>query len=275
MVATGIVCAVGVRIWHNREMSESTKDTTVQVLWIEPSWLLWECTSEGRWPVSTDGVHRPYEMEQHSRDRLAGDPSDLDRVDAITTLKRAVDHRVRMLKKIYGLRQLSKSLKTKDDLELLASFDIVRPFMLRRLIAIRNIVEHEDSKPPSTSDCLMFTDLVWYFLRSTDALVRAQLDDLVFYTPGSQPFVYRRKFSPTVKVTFPESFNGSPEVDAWLTPASFSYETKTDWIRIEASEIDKYEMEEPPRWRISGKMLASGEQMRLFYQAYFIEHMTW
>jgi len=179
-----------------------------------------------------------------------------------------------MLRKIYGLRQMSKSLKIKDDLELLASFDVVRPLMLRRLIDIRNFVEHQDSTPPSSDECRMFADLVWYFLRSTDSLVRSHLDNLIFYAPGPEPFLERRKYYPTVEVKFSEEFATTPQISAGLNPPSISYEANTDWITIEAIEIISLEVDEP-HMLIRGKMSASGEQMGLLYRAYFTEQLSW
>jgi len=125
-------------------------------------------------PVSNDGITRLYEIHQHACDRLANDPNEFDRVDAITALRRVVGKRVKELKEIYQLRELPTGAKPKGDLELLEYFGIIRPFMLRRLIDIRNFVEHQDSSPPPASECLMFADLVWYFLRSTDGLAKVR-----------------------------------------------------------------------------------------------------
>lgn len=247
-------------------MSDTTTDAVVKQVWFEPSWLFWDQMVDGRSLISNDANDRPYEIQQHASDRLTGDPGDLDRVDAITTLRRAVAYRVRVLKEIYELRKLPISPKPRYDLELLASFDIIRPFMLKRLIDIRNIVEHQDSKPPSTEECLMFADLVWYFLRSTDSLVRGRVTDLLFYPPGTDP--ESRVFYPSVRIIFPDNFSAAPQVWAWLRPSGFSYQAVMGWIKVEVNEIINHENDDP-RSQVMGKMLGTGEQMRLLYEAYF------
>lgn len=252
--------------WHDGDVSDETTDTAVKQAWLEPSWLFWEQVVESRSIFSSDALDRPYEIQQHACDRLAGNPSDLDRVDAITTLRRAVARRVRMLNEIYHLRKLPVTPKPKDDLHLLSSFDIMRPFMVKRLIDIRNIVEHQDSEPPPTNECLMFADLVWYFLRSTDGLVHGRVDDVFFYPPGVDPD--SRKYHPSVRVTFPENFSMPPRIGAWLNMSSVSQEAKASWIRIDANEFAIHEGDEP-RAGIIGKMLGTPEQMRLLYDAYF------
>lgn len=236
-------------------MPDINTDAAAKQVWIEPSWLFWKQSVEGRIVSSTtDAVDRPYEIHQHVCDRLAGDPSDLDRVDAITTLRRAVAHRVRRLMDMYELRKLPNPRKIKGELQLLASFDIIRPFMLKRLIDIRNIVEHQDSRPPSTEDCLMFADLIWYFLRSTDSLVHGLLADLLFYPPGTGP--YLSELHPSVEARFSESFSAPPEVRAFLTAPSFTYEVTANWIKVESDAIDTYEHDEP--WSlITGRMFGN------------------
>jgi hypothetical protein len=244
---------------------------TVEQVWLEPAWLSWARHVESAAGVDHDAADRTYEVQQHACDRLVGDPTDLDRVDAITTLKRAVSHRVKMLAEAYELRDLPVLPKPKRDLELLASFDLIRPFMLKRLTDIRNLVEHEDCKPPSTDECLMFADLVWYFLRSTDMLLRARIDDFVFIPHGVDTSV--REFYPAVGLIFPANFSQPPQIRAWLEPPSFSYDAVEGWVKVETCEIRDYSSSTPARFSIEGQMVGTGEQMRLLYEAYFKQNV--
>jgi hypothetical protein len=135
-------------------MSDAPSIATAEQVWLEPSWLQWEPNTESTSDLSTTAnFSRPYIIHRHACDRLANDPTEFDRVDAITALRRAVDRRVRILKEIYDLRNLPVTPKVKGDLELLATFDMIRPFMLKQLIDIRNAVEHEDSTPPPLDTC--------------------------------------------------------------------------------------------------------------------------
>lgn len=236
-------------------------------VWIDPSWLSWEGYDEGSRYLQDGTAARPYEIHQHACDRLADNPNEFDRVDAITTLRRSVGHRVKALKEIYRLRELRIGAKPKGDLELLSSLGIIRPFMLKRLIDIRNIVEHQDSRPPSVDECLMFADLVWYFLRSTDKLVYLQLERLTFVPPGEDFF--SRDYHPTLTLDFSGPFGEPPEVEAWLNPPGFTYEPRADWIRVESSEMTKYDDLEPCRVAIKCKVTGTDEQMKHLYEIYF------
>ena len=240
----------------------------VKPAWIDPSWLLWEEYVEGATDFSNDAANRPYEIHQHACDRLANNPNEFDRVDAIMSLRRAVSRRVQMLKDIYQLDELPIDPKPKGDLELLSHFGIVRPFMLRRLIDIRNIVEHQDTSPPPTDECLMFVDLVWYFLRSTDGLVREMVGDITFVPPGID-FYGSREYHPAVTLHFHQPFAESPEITAWFNLSNLTYESRADWVRVEPSDIKGYEEDEPPQVAIKGRMLGADKHMKLLYENYF------
>lgn len=250
-------------------------ERTVRPVWIDPSWLSWEY---GVWRSDPEGIAgydpgdstaRLYEIHQHACDQLASDPNEFDRVDAIINLRRVVAQRVKALNKQYQLRQLPTGQKPSGDLELLSYFGIIRPFMLRRLVDIRNIVEHEASSPPSADECMMFADLVWYFLRSTDKLVHRSVDEIIFErdTPGSDLLI--------VRVTFQQPFSGRPVINASLDPSSVAYEPRANWMRIEASRIARHEEERidpsviKAQTHVYGGLSCTDEQMKHIYEVYF------
>jgi hypothetical protein len=253
-------------------MPDATTNTGASEIWIEPSWLLWDRWVESEGVLPTELASRPYEIHQHACGRLADDSTDLDRVDAIIALRRVVALRVKRLQEIYELAKLPRPSRIKD-LELLASFDIVRPFMLKRLIEIRNFVEHQDSKPPSNDECLMFADLIWYFLRSTDNLVRRQALEMRFYPPGEAPESFDH---PTVGLTFPDNFSQPPEINAYLNPSSFSREARVDWMMIQLDEeVDIRDNSDESLASIMGRIRGTDEQMTRLYQAYFRHSTFW
>jgi hypothetical protein len=116
-------------------------------------------------------VHRTQMLWDHAEARLKSASTDLDLVDAITTLKRAVDLRLRSLARIYQFKKLPVPGKARTPLEWLTLLGCARPLMVSQLIGIRNAVEHEDATPPDRTECVRLCDFVWYFLRSTDHLV--------------------------------------------------------------------------------------------------------
>jgi hypothetical protein len=243
-------------------------------VWVDPSWLSWESVWRRREIVPDDGITRLYEIHQHSCDQLAGNPTEFNRVDAIMALRRVVARRVKALIDKYQLRKLATGAKPKYDLELLEYFGIIRPLMLRRLVEIRNIVEHEDSSPPNVDECLMFVDLIWYFLRSTDGLLKVQPDDITFRLPKVTPGSWQ-----AISLEFHKAFS-EPEIFAFVRPALISYESREGWIRIEHAKAARYDegrkeadwigvKGEPAVMTVRGKVRGSEECMRAIYELYF------
>lgn len=242
-------------------------DDKVRPVWVDPSWLSWQAYDEGSRYLEGDTVTRSYEIHQHACDILAGDPNRDQRGDVIRALRRVVGRRVKELKEIYQLRDLPTCTKAVKDLELLESFGIIRPFMLKRLIEIRNFVEHEDSIPPPADECLMFADLAWYFLRSTDKLVQLRLDRISFVPPGEDFF--SRDYHPALAINFPNLFSEPPVIEAWLNLSSTTYEPRADWMKIESTEIAEHKEYEPTQLIFKGKVSGTDEQMKRIYELYF------
>jgi hypothetical protein len=246
-------------------------------VWIDPSWLSWEAWGARTSFIPNGADRREYEIHQHACDRLASNPNEFDRVDAITTLRRVVGRRVKGLKEIYQLRDLPTGTRSMKDLELLECFGIIRPLMLKQLIDIRDIVEHQDSNPPPTDECLMFADLVWYFLRSTDNLVNSYVED-IYFEPRRMTY---RDYPQTV-IQFGEFFT-EPGILARLKASSFAYEPRADWLKIKATQIDEfdayhvtnasetgeYQEVKIPAIDVRGKVDGTNEQMRHLYELYF------
>jgi hypothetical protein len=153
--------------------------------------------------------------------------------------------------------------------------------MLKRLIDIRTFVEHQDSSPPPADECLMFADLVWYFLRSSDALVRSMTESLLFVESGTSPLL---DTACRASLKFREPFTQPPEISGHLDPNSVAHEPKQNWIRVEAEyaqPIDWYFRSEEyvkvtrnggPFWTaFLGKVRGTDDQMRSLYQLYISE----
>jgi hypothetical protein len=126
-------------------------------------------------------------MWRHADRILATGADELARTDAISALKRAVAHRVRSLVDLYSLDLVPVSEKPKRKQELLAYLGLLRQEMLRRLIEIRNAVEHEDAPPPELLTCRELAEFTWYFLRSTERYVRQVVRSFTLGPPGEDP----------------------------------------------------------------------------------------
>jgi hypothetical protein len=194
-------------------------------VWVNPQILGWHAYEGGSSDLNKEFVRRAYEIWDHAASRAtSGSPTTREtRVDIVTSLKRATEQRVRLLAETYNVAQLPLSEKPAGRLEALAYLDVVRPLMLERLNEIRNVVEHEDAVPPDDTRCGELIEFSWYFLRSTDTLVRA-VCDLFLLQPTEEA---NPEHWIEVKVTLPvwrfdlrgwldESLVSTTPVDGWL-----------------------------------------------------------
>jgi len=127
-------------------------------MWLSPKILEWESYVDSWVGLEDESWRRAYSISSHAEYLLEQSSTELFRVDAITTLNRAVDHRIRLLDEIYEFRRIPIRAKPVGNLMLLNYFGIVRSKMVQRLIEIRNAVEHQDADPPSEADCFDFLE---------------------------------------------------------------------------------------------------------------------
>ncbi|MFJ7407582.1 MULTISPECIES: hypothetical protein [unclassified Lysinibacillus] len=125
-------------------------------------------------------LKRAYEVWEHARSLIEKSESAFHLSDGITNLKRALNQRLQLIEKIYNFKNINLKGKHKGYLELLEFLGIVRPFLMKQLLTIRNDIEHRDAEPPSFEKCLELLDAVWYFLKSTDYLVRYSTNTILF-----------------------------------------------------------------------------------------------
>lgn len=143
--------------------------------------LTWPFESHGRrFASNSDGVTRPREIWRHAQKRLFGTPNELDRTDCMTSLKRAISHRLKTLEAEYAISTLPNNRLRKQTLEKMQDYGIVRPMLLAELMKVRNDIEHKDSPPPELRDCQIYVDVVWYFLKSTDQILDTVADEIIY-----------------------------------------------------------------------------------------------
>lgn len=244
-----------------------------QSFWISLEILSWDVFPEGgsRCGEKDSLIDRPYHLLRHAEDKITPTSSELDLIDAITTLKRAAFHRKAALEKIYELRQIPLSDLPKDPLERLAFFGLIRPMVLRTLIDIRNNIEHSDGRPPGVDRCKEMAEYIWYFLRSTDPLVRLIPDMYVLGTTDSDyPEAH------WVEVEMGPEKNWMVQARGWLPDKLVSLSGVEGWCLIEGSMTRAGEQLRPnDRDRnsndafINGKVLGPRESLLQFYRHYF------
>jgi len=176
---------------------------------------------------------RAYEIWEHADQLLQQTCNEFHLIDTITTLKRAVDNRLRLLDKLYKFKRIPIKGKSPDLLQIMHYLDIVRPIMIEKLIQIRNAVEHKNASPPDHENCKVFSEFVWYFLRSTDNLVREIVVTFKLYPAESDLSVY------SVECGMGIEHGWNPTIGGWVPSQLISDETKDFWIRINGEKFDR------------------------------------
>jgi len=151
-------------------------------MFINRQFMKWDVTPEGISMQDKSLFDRPWSLYDRAEKKLATDTSPDSRGEFFITLKRAIDRRLKGIEQIHEFTKLSLpiKIKSKSRLELLEYLGIVRPLLIKKLMTIRNDIEHHDMRPPSMTICQQFLDTTWYFLKSTDFLVIRRVSDLVF-----------------------------------------------------------------------------------------------
>lgn len=211
-------------------------------MWLSPEFLKWDTYPE--YELSDQNYRRAYDMWSHADQVLRQFQDDFHRVDALSTLKRALSHRLQLLKDLHKLDAIPLSRKPKRTIEQLEFFGVVRPTMLIQLIDVRNAIEHEDAPPPPYKRCLELLDFVWYFLRSTDRLATRLITDIYFHQPRAKD--YDTGYFVTIE-TGPQNawqMNFVASVNSSL----LREDKENDWFQV---RIDSLETRDEVRSRIS------------------------
>ena len=203
-------------------------------IWISPTCFN-ECEEECGYNTPKIEVKRAVNIWEHARNCLERDNlTEFDRSDSISWLKRALNQRLKLIEDIYSLKNVALSDSPKGYLEYLATLNVVRPFMLKTLMAVRNDIEHNDAAPPDMERCLELLDLVWYFIRSTDELVKTQPSSVVFcgsYHGDSEPPYW---ISVAIKFDAPYLI----DVSGWVEATKYSNEYKDGWFEVSCVDAE-------------------------------------
>jgi len=193
--------------------------------WLNPSILEWELNISSWHSGNEDQVRRPYQHWHHANLLVESATSEFERTDVVTTLKRAVDSRLRHLNDVYRFKAIPLADKPDGIVETLGYFGIIRPMLISELLEVRNRVEHQDMEPPSQPRCRELVEFVWYFVRSTDLLVRQVADD--FELGGGPDDAYG------LTVTIRKDGGWVLELWGWLPPDLLSDVERPSWFRLD------------------------------------------
>ncbi|WP_462410394.1 hypothetical protein [Neobacillus sp. Marseille-QA0830] len=153
-------------------------------MWISKEILSWKGEVDSSFLNEHD--IRSYQLWSHAENILNNHHDELHLADAIYALIRSVIRRLEVLNEIHSFLKINPPLFPKKTLEQLSYLGIIRPLLLERLIKIRNEIEQDDLSPPSINQCSELLDVVWYFLRSTDSLVKNPPNSITCYPKWGQ-----------------------------------------------------------------------------------------
>lgn len=142
-----------------------------KTLYLSNEILTRDAYKSGSSSCNIDDVMRPYQILTHSESLINKDSSAFNLADALGNLKRALNHRLQLIERLYQLKTLKFVGIPKGYLEILEKYGLARPYLIKKLMEIRNNIEHKDKKPPSVDRCRELLDVTWYFLKSTDQIV--------------------------------------------------------------------------------------------------------
>ena len=200
----------------------------MKMIWISPAFLKWDICASLRTRVSATVTSRPYAMLDHGEDLLRHHVGELFRVDAILTMKRALDLRLKRLNRLYAFDRLCGKEIPKHLIQKLEYCNIIRPLMVRKLLDLRNVLEHQQKIPPPVDRCEEFLEFVWYFLRSTDWITSASIDRIQYEHPR-----YKQNYG----IECWKSHDWTFRLNAWLPATMVSQSPRRDWLHLAVSEI--------------------------------------
>ena len=247
-------------------------------IWITTDILKWPVMAGSRDALVTSNWKRAYEIWQHASAKLLNNPTDLDRTDAITSLKRCINQRLKQFELSYRIRPFLIENHSQY-LVILEKLGLVRPLLLQSLMEIRNKIEHEDQKPPKLDRCLEMLDVVWYFLKSTDTFIQLRTSSLVFETPKYDHSNDENRY--WINIDIEQRNKWKLIASGWLPQENISLISKPDQIEILVDKLNTNQEE----WKregvhldklvtnlyFSGSIIALPNQLefaRLYFSAY-------
>lgn len=201
-----------------------------KAIWLSPTVFTWAPFVDASTEFKQEPWKRSHALFLHAEQILNNATTDDERADAIVALRRAINSRVRLLDQRYSFRRLPIKDKPSDVLGLLAFVGLVRPRMLRKLIDIRDAIEHEDIVPPDAEACSVLLEFTWYFLKSTDFITQRVIDTITFTDEENGCWV-------ELGINPPDRWE--PRVRGWVPSRLISSEAYDSWLLLQVKRLEK------------------------------------
>jgi len=151
----------------------------MEKIFLKDSILNWKAMIEGGSYHVQEGWDRPYEYLEVAYNIINLHKKELELIDVISNLKRAIDNRIKKLSRDYNFKGMNQFGFPKDNFSKLECLGLAKPLMLDKIVSVRNIIEHQFKNPPDAKSCEEFAELVWYFLKSTDEKTRCRAKSII------------------------------------------------------------------------------------------------
>lgn len=182
--------------------------------------------------VDTQYRKRSYSIWNHANELIENAENSFHLEDGIIDLKRALNHRLKLIEELYGFKKNIPQYRNINYLEILGRLSIVRCSMLKKLLIIRNNIEHNDYSAPEKERCLELSDVVWYFLKSTDQMCNIIYNDIECINPENDNLFF------TVSPNYDAPFN--IYINGVLNQKDISYSYINNFIEIDLKETIRF-----------------------------------
>ena len=106
--------------------------------------------------------------------------------------------------------------------------------MFRKLTEIRNSLEHEDKEPPNAATCQIYLELTWYFLRSTDSMLKLVTRDLEFSPDNEESDHW-------ISLEYGPLYGWNPILTGWVKSEFLSNGPVDGWLCITVESLTERE----------------------------------
>jgi hypothetical protein len=211
-------------------------------MWLIPDILDWPGELKSiKSQKESRGFQRPYQMWRYAEDILQNHTTNAACADAVATLKRVVDYRVRALNDIYKLETLPVADKPAEPIELLEYAGIIKPLMRQTLQELSAAAEYTVSGTVEYDTCLTFLEFAWYFLGITDRITGRIPMEIILRRSASYD-VTAGSYEVSISVN-PES-GWVPEIKGLFNDSMVSAEPIDTWIALNVKKMEPREHHE-------------------------------
>jgi hypothetical protein len=254
---------------------------------------VWLTNDIFNWPIKNEGgtvgdarkTRQPYRLLDEAAqllDQAAASGAEPDPV-AYRQLKHAVQHRVALLERYYGLsRFFPANTPALDQLE---AVGLAKSVLTPHLRPLTKALESDGASAPDASDLKDLMEFAWYFLKATDTACT------LIGTSVTQEKAYAQDTNaPPLKFTAEVSplHTQQLRISGWFSPACFRWEPSDGFPlkmqvthaqdrpqRVDGSSSvllsEQVGVSGPDRW-LDGIVEPSHERMLKFWRAIFSQH---